>query len=551
MRVFSYHLDYIQVYVEDYKKLSSKYNNHFNFKNNIKKQPYIFIHLLFISLRIKLIDFSLYLFSKSLFTFCLPNFNLISSSPTSKIILQFFQSLPLATYNQTRNHRSSSMKSKDQMCLLGLMGVNNHNHHHHHQQQHQAILGQGPPPFSKFTSVPNYPFAQNHPMTPVTHYLGQEPSLWSNKTPGESIQSGSVHHTKGVGLLATFAPKGHHPAPAWVSSGSSMHHGEITSPASTPGSFHVSPMMQQSSSPSCGTPHPNSPCMETVMQPAGMRKHNNPLSGGETRNMSPQRPKSFEQKLLTMSRQLSQGSMTQDFQQAQNGARPKSESEKEKVWKQKPERYKTELCRAFEDHNWCKYGSRCQFAHGMPELRQVDKHPKYKTQLCNAYHSTGYCKYGTRCHFIHNVDEGRVKNPTQAASSSQASKMSSRALQNGEKLEKKLSHSINNQTQVVSSSGDSNPGSQNEAPVPQLFANQKQTSNGASPKHIITPVGTPVKSDLSPHDITKEHFVGSSLLSKEAIASIWLPENQSCYSTNCGANNNIVFNFLPKNLLEL
>ena len=438
------------------------------------------------------------------------------------------------------------------MCLLGLVGGP-----HPHQQQMPNMGASAPPPFCKFASVPNYPFHGVHTpsMPPASQFLAQEHSLWNNKTSGSPL-GGITHHTNGVGLLAVSDPKGH----PWGTS-ANLHHPEMTSPASTPGSFHMSPMMQQSSSPSCGTPHANSPCMENVLQPGGLRKQNinssNIAGGGDlARTISPQRPKSFEQKLLTTSRQtLSQGSMTQEFQQAQNGSRPKSESEKEKVWKQKPERYKTELCRAFEDHNWCKYGSRCQFAHGMPELRQVEKHPKYKTQLCNAYHSTGYCKYGTRCHFIHNVDEGRVKNNSNQTSLSNQTtpKVPSKPLQVEQKLATKLASSINNQTQVMSAGGDSNAGPTNGNTPPQIYANQKQQTmpNCASPKHVITPVGTPVKSDLSPRDITKEHFVGSALLSKEAIASIWYNDNQSCYSNNAANNNNIVFNFLPKNLLEL
>lgn len=69
-------------------------------------------------------------------------------------------------------------------------------------------------------------------------------------------------------------------------------------------------------------------------------------------------------------------------------------------------RYKTELCRPFEESGFCKYGNRCQFAHGRHELRTVDRHPKYKTQLCKTFHTTGLCRYGKRCHFIHNDGEG-------------------------------------------------------------------------------------------------------------------------------------------------
>merc|ERR1711936_675510 len=66
-------------------------------------------------------------------------------------------------------------------------------------------------------------------------------------------------------------------------------------------------------------------------------------------------------------------------------------------------RYKTELCRPFSEHGTCKYGEKCQFAHGQAELRSVSRHPKYKTDLCRTYHSVGFCPYGPRCHFIHNL----------------------------------------------------------------------------------------------------------------------------------------------------
>lgn len=64
-------------------------------------------------------------------------------------------------------------------------------------------------------------------------------------------------------------------------------------------------------------------------------------------------------------------------------------------------RYKTELCRPFEETGECKYGEKCQFAHGAYELRQLPRHPKYKTELCRTFHTTGFCPYGPRCHFIH------------------------------------------------------------------------------------------------------------------------------------------------------
>ncbi|XP_026143891.1 mRNA decay activator protein ZFP36L1-like [Carassius auratus] len=68
-------------------------------------------------------------------------------------------------------------------------------------------------------------------------------------------------------------------------------------------------------------------------------------------------------------------------------------------------RYKTELCRTYEESGTCKYGAKCQFAHGMLELRDLNRHPKYKTEPCRTFHTIGFCPYGARCHFIHNADE--------------------------------------------------------------------------------------------------------------------------------------------------
>ena len=72
---------------------------------------------------------------------------------------------------------------------------------------------------------------------------------------------------------------------------------------------------------------------------------------------------------------------------------------------QQSSRYKTEMCRPFQEHGTCKYGDKCQFAHGMNEVRNVNRHPKYKTDLCRTYHSVGFCPYGPRCHFVHALEE--------------------------------------------------------------------------------------------------------------------------------------------------
>ncbi|XP_044291410.1 mRNA decay activator protein ZFP36L1-like [Varanus komodoensis] len=74
-------------------------------------------------------------------------------------------------------------------------------------------------------------------------------------------------------------------------------------------------------------------------------------------------------------------------------------------------RYKTELCRAFEESGACKYGAKCQYAHGVPELRELSRHPRYKTEPCRTFHTAGICPYGARCHFIHNPEERRPPPP--------------------------------------------------------------------------------------------------------------------------------------------
>merc|ERR1712173_439736 len=83
---------------------------------------------------------------------------------------------------------------------------------------------------------------------------------------------------------------------------------------------------------------------------------------------------------------------------------------------QNASRYKTEMCRPFQENGSCKYGEKCQFAHGVEDLRTVSRHPKYKTDLCRTYHSVGFCPYGPRCHFVHAMDEVRnapAQSPTE------------------------------------------------------------------------------------------------------------------------------------------
>lgn len=67
------------------------------------------------------------------------------------------------------------------------------------------------------------------------------------------------------------------------------------------------------------------------------------------------------------------------------------------------DRYKTELCRSWMDSGSCRYGTKCQFAHGSHELRPIIRHPKYKTEMCRSWAETKSCPYGRRCRFIHEM----------------------------------------------------------------------------------------------------------------------------------------------------
>lgn len=87
-------------------------------------------------------------------------------------------------------------------------------------------------------------------------------------------------------------------------------------------------------------------------------------------------------------------------------------------------RYKTELCRSFTENGLCKYGGKCQFAHGQEELRDLNRHPKYKTEQCRTFHTIGFCPYGIRCHFVHNSEEEKNHPLSRSSSSSSSSSTS-------------------------------------------------------------------------------------------------------------------------------
>jgi hypothetical protein len=67
-----------------------------------------------------------------------------------------------------------------------------------------------------------------------------------------------------------------------------------------------------------------------------------------------------------------------------------------------PSKYKTELCKNYEEKGFCSYGTKCRFAHGVDELNYKDKQNcKYKSRPCQSFFTSLYCPYGNRCLFKH------------------------------------------------------------------------------------------------------------------------------------------------------
>lgn len=92
---------------------------------------------------------------------------------------------------------------------------------------------------------------------------------------------------------------------------------------------------------------------------------------------------------------------TSEYEEPQDFEVKERKRSKKIISKKKISLYKTEICKSFENSNFCTYGDKCQFAHSLNELRDIERHPRYKTELCKTYTTIGECTYGKRCCFIH------------------------------------------------------------------------------------------------------------------------------------------------------
>ncbi len=65
-------------------------------------------------------------------------------------------------------------------------------------------------------------------------------------------------------------------------------------------------------------------------------------------------------------------------------------------------KYKTELCKNWVELRNCRYGTKCQFAHGYDELYVKEpQNSKYKSKECMTFSGSFFCPYGERCLFQH------------------------------------------------------------------------------------------------------------------------------------------------------
>jgi hypothetical protein len=69
-------------------------------------------------------------------------------------------------------------------------------------------------------------------------------------------------------------------------------------------------------------------------------------------------------------------------------------------------KYKTEMCKNWIELGHCRYGRKCQFAHGNVEVSNKEpQNAKYKSKMCKQFHERQHCPYGNRCLFRHEQRE--------------------------------------------------------------------------------------------------------------------------------------------------
>ena len=67
-------------------------------------------------------------------------------------------------------------------------------------------------------------------------------------------------------------------------------------------------------------------------------------------------------------------------------------------------KYKSELCKNYEILGYCPYGDKCDYAHGIKELRGINNNNQnFRIKKCKFFFLNGFCPYGNRCQFSHKI----------------------------------------------------------------------------------------------------------------------------------------------------
>lgn len=168
-------------------------------------------------------------------------------------------------------------------------------------------------------------------------------------------------------------------------------------------------------------------------------------------------------------------------------------------------RYKTELCRSFQENGTCKYGEKCQFAHGFGELRSMTRHPKYKTELCRTFHANGYCPYGPRCHFVHeSTSQLKVKQSPIKQKQQETNSLLMCASDSLSREFTSLNLNLNDQFDVFTSFGSGMFG------LGSLLnsASSSLSSSSASSRKESTSSSSSSSTEISPRSLSPDHFSG-------------------------------------------
>jgi hypothetical protein len=103
-----------------------------------------------------------------------------------------------------------------------------------------------------------------------------------------------------------------------------------------------------------------------------------------------------------------------------SASRPSTRRQPEEESERPAQLYKTRMCKNFEQAGTCKFGDKCNFAHGKEDLRRGSGGPApsnrgggggaaganggYKKKLCERF-ASGSCLYADKCTFAHGADD--------------------------------------------------------------------------------------------------------------------------------------------------